>query len=473
MKTQAILTLASLCLAVTLGHSGDMKLYGQDGQQSRPAAAETAVEFHRSRPITLKSPSTPTLAALQLDTEIWSHTRVGVPDMRLLDDANRQVPFLVNTLEQPSQQLVRRTWNAEISQLTPRPDGGLGILVKLPDSDPLPAGLQLITPLTNFELRLRIHAGENTDAPVLVEDALLYDYAQFMNARRTEVPLPGNTSRTFYIVADQTVRNSESRLQELTRTFSKGEEIQRTETVLEERRPLRIDQLQFWTEIPDPVSYEQVLQAWQTKSLRIEEDPKNRQTLVYFSADSRPLTQVTLNTTSRNFSRMVHAECLQGGVPEHWQTYASNELRLLDISGVRESLLTLLIPMQRRLQWRLRIENGDSPPLAITSLELAGPISEIVWLAEPGRTYRLLYDDEYASTPQHDVLALKTALASNAEKITAVAGTPEIRTVTIPATAQAQDLLNNPILLFIIAILCTAVMAWGLYRAFERIKTLG
>jgi hypothetical protein len=129
--------------------------------------------------------------------------------------------------------------------------------------------------------------------------------------------------------------------------------------------------------------------------------------------------------------------------------------------------------MQRRLQWRLRIENGDSPPLAITSLELAGPISEIVWLAEPGRTYRLLYDDEYASTPQHDVLALKTALASNAEKITAVAGTPEIRTVTIPATAQAQDLLNNPILLFIIAILCTAVMAWGLYRAFERIKTLG
>ena len=473
MKTQTILKLASLCLVVVFYQCGNIRLYGQQGQQSQPAAAETALEFHRSRPIELKSPSAPTLAALQLDTEIWNHTREGVPDMRLLDDTGRQVPFLVRTLQQPAQKLVRRTWNAEISELKPRPDGGLEILVRLPDSDPLPVGLQLITPLTNFELRLRVHAGTNTDAPVLVEDALLYDYSQFMNARRTEVPLPGNTSRTLYIVADQTVQNAESRLQELTRTISKGEEIQRTETVLEERRPLRIEQLQFWTEIPDPAGYAQVLESWPAKALKIEEDSKNRQTLIYFSTDSRPLTQITLQTTSRNFSRGVHAECLQPGVPERWRICASSEFRLLDISGVRDSQLTLQLPQQQqRMPWRLRIENGDSPPLAVTGLELAGPVSEIVWLAEPGRNYKLLYSDDHASAPQHDVLALNTALASNAEKITALAGTPEIRTVTLPATVRAHDLLNSPALLISLAVLFTATMAWGLYRAFDRIKTL-
>lgn len=472
MKTQSILKFLRVSVAALICLCFAINLNGQDGSKSQPAADSTVSQFHRSRPVELESPQAPTLAAMRLDAEILSHTRDGLPDMRLLDDALHQVPFLVNPLRQPATDLIRRTWTAEIKQLKPLPEGSLEILVILPDSDPPPAGLQLITPLKNFELRVRIHAGANADAPVLVEDALLYDYSQFMNAHHTEVPLPGNTSRTLLIVVDQAIQIAESRLQELTRTISKGEETQREETVFAERRPLRIDRLLFWTEVPNPAGRKPVLESWPAKSLKIEEDPVTHDTLVYFSADGRPLTQITLQTSSRNFSRSVTAECQSPNLPQRWSVCGNAECRLLDISGVRDSQLTLQFPGQQRWPLRLRIKNGDSPPLAVTGLELAGPVSEILWIAEPGRNYRLLYDDEHVVAPQHDLLALKTALDSNSETIKAVAGAPEVRNVTLPATVRANDLLNNPILLISLALLFIAFMAWGLYRAFERVRTL-
>jgi hypothetical protein len=437
----------------------------QDASDQTP---QTVTEFRQLRPLQTESTTGAVLAALRIDAEIWKETRDELPDLRIIDDREQSVPFVIRPIFEAPKTRIRRTWTAGNTELRPQPDGSLEIVVRLEQGDAQPAGLNLVTPLRNFELRVRVYAGAGKDAPLLTDGGLLYDYSQYMNVRRTELPLGSSTSREFCIVVDQEVQEAESGIRELTRTIAGGTETERTESVIRERRPLRIDRLEFWTEIPDQEGREAVLREWSATALTVEGDAANRQTIVSFAADRRPLSRVTLRTDSHNFNRPAHLEYLLPGTPERWQVCDSDELRMLAIGRVRETHLSLGFPAARHLRWRLRIENGDSPPLSVTGLDLAGPESEIIWLSEPGRSYRLLYGDDRAEVARHDIRAITAALDAGEPTTVATAGAAERREV-LP---REKKVVNRTPLLVALAVLMAAAMSWGLYRAYERISQL-
>lgn len=454
-----------LCLPCAAWLAAGNQVRGQNVSDQVPPQV---VEFRLSRPLQTPPPPKAALAALRIDQEIWSETRIGLPDVRVLDDREQSVPFVIRPILQTPTTRIRRTWTAGNTELRPQSDGSLEILVRLEQQDAQPEGLNLVTPLRNFELRVQVHAGANRDAPLLTESALLYDYSQYMNVRRTELPLGSSTSREFCIVIDQAVQDSESGIRGLTRTIAGGTETERTESVIRERRPLRIDRLEFWTEVPDQELREAVLVEWPAGDLTIEEDPTARQTIVGFSANRRPLSRVTLRTDSRNFNRMAHLEFAVPGTPEHWQIHNSGELRMLAIGAVNETRLSLMFPAERHSRWRLRIENGDSPSLNVRGLDLAGPESDLVWLAESGRNYRLLYGDDHAEAARHDTQAINKALEAGEPVLVATAGSSTRREV-LPREVKY---VNRPALLVGLAVLMVVAMSWGLYRAYERIGEL-
>lgn len=463
LKSEKFLLLALVLLLPAAGR----------GQESPAKPDQTVPRYRCLRPLTTEPVKDPALAAFRIDAGIWEQTRDDLPDLLLSDEGGLDVPYLVRPLLQRQQVKSVRHWLAENTELRPQPNGSLEIVVHLQEGDPQPEGLTLFTPLTNFEIRLRIHAGTDTSGPLLVENALLYDYAQFMNVRSTAVTFNSGSSRSFCLVLDQEVAAAESTLKELTRTFAAGSETQRTESVVQERRPLRIDRLEFQTESAVTDVYTAVLDRWAAASPDIQQNPETRETLVNFSAGRRPLSQVTLQTSSRNFNREVHLEYLIPGEPDRWQTHSSGELRQIAIGRVQENQLTLQCPAERHDRWRLRIENGDSPPLQQLELELAGPVSELIWLAEPNRRVVLLYGDDRAVAPRHNVTVLETALAAGETPHPATAGSVEFRTVVPPAEPiRPRDLINNPLLLTGLAVLLTAAMGWGLYRAAVRLQEL-
>jgi hypothetical protein len=443
------------------------------GQESSSKPNQTVPRYRCLRPLTTEPVRDPALASLRIDASIWEQTRDGLPDLLLSDAGGLDVPYLVRPVQQVQQLKSVRRWPAERTELRPQPNGSLEIVVHLQEGDPQPEGFTLFTPLTNFEIRLRIHAGTDPSGPLLLENALLYDYSQFMNVRNTAVTFNSGTSRSFCLVLDQEVAVAESTLKELTRTFAGGSETQRTESVLQERRPLRIDRLEFQTESAVTDVQGVLLDQWAATLPDVQQDAETRETLVNFSAGRRPLSRVTLQTSSRNFNRTVHLEYLIPGEPDRWQTLSSGELRQIAIGRVKETQLTLECPAGRHDRCRLRIENGDSPPLQQLGLELAGPVSELIWLMEPDRRFVLLYGDDRAAAPRHNVTVLETALAAGEKPHPATAGSVEFRTVVPPAEpVKPRDLINNPVLLTGLAVLLTVAMGWGLFRAAVRLKEL-
>ncbi|MFM7057053.1 MAG: DUF3999 family protein [Planctomycetota bacterium] len=442
-------------------------------QQSAVKSNQTVPRYRCLRPLTTEPVKDPALAVLRLDASIWEQTRDGLPDLLLSDEGGLDVPFLVRPAMQTQSVKALRRWSAEQTELRPQANGSLEIVVHLKKDDPQPEGLTLFTPLTNFELRLQIHAGTDSSGPLLAENALLYDYTQFMNVRSTTVKFNSGSSRSFCLVIDQEVAAAESTLKELTRTFAAGTETQRTESVVQERRPIRIDRIEFSTESAVTEQQVAMLDQWSPESPDVQQNAETRETLVEFAAGRRPLSQVTLQTSSRNFNRTVHLEYHIPGKPDRWQTVSSSQLRQIAIGRVQETQLTLECPPERHDRWRLRIENGDSPPLQAPGLELRGSASELIWLAEPDRHFVLLYGDDTASAPRHNLKVLETALAAGEKPFPATAGVVEFRTVVPPAEPiRPQELINNPVLLTGLAVLLTAAMGWGLYRAAVRLKEL-
>jgi hypothetical protein len=442
-------------------------------QDSSALAQPTVSQYRCRRPLTTEPAAQPSLALLRIDAAIWEQTREGLPDLLLSDDAGRPVAFLVRPVQQTERVRAMRRWMAENPELRPRADGSMEISVQLKEGDPQPEGFALFTPLTNFELRLRVYSGTDTTGQLLVEDAVLYDYSQFMNVRRTDVKFNSGSSRSFCLVIDQEVPVAESTLRELTRTFAGGTETQRTESVVQQRRPIRIDRLEFHTESAVVEQAVQALDSWTVAAPDIQFNAKTQETFVNFTAGRRPLSQITLQTSSRNFSRTAHLEYLVPGKPDRWQTHHSGELRQIQIGRVEETQLKLVFPAERREKWRLRIENNNTPPLQGLGLQLTGPASELVWLAEPNHRTVLLYGDDRVSSPRHDVDILEEALAKGEKPRPATAGPVEFRTVVAPAEPiKSRDIINQPALLIGLAVLLTAAMGWGLYKAAVRLKDL-
>ena len=116
---------------------------------------------------------------------------------------------------------------------------------------------------------------------------------------------------------------------------------------------------------------------------------------------------------------------------------------------------------------------ASCPPLQGLGLQLTGPASELVWLAEPNHSTVLLYGDDRASAPRNEVDILEEVLAKGEKPRAATAGAVEFRTVVAPAEpTNSRDMINHPALLTGLAVLLTAAMGWGLYKAALRLKDL-
>jgi hypothetical protein len=118
------------------------------------------------------------------------------------------------------------------------------------------------------------------------------------------------------------------------------------------------------------------------------------------------------------------------------------------------------------------IQNLDSPPLPITGATGIGPQYELLLLTEPGQSYQLLYDDDQALQPQHDLQALNRAIQLNTPTVTATL-LPVVQRQLRPKQPVAdsgQKLLNSPWLLGIVSLVSAALLGWSLYNAIRRLE---
>lgn len=443
-----------------------LMLCGTSGLASEP-------EFQYSRTITAPALSQVELLAVPLDSAVYEATENGLPDMRLFDGQGQGAPYLLRKAQTTRTATVRKTWTSRRPTARPLDDGGLEITVELDEDDPRPNGLTLVSPLKDFEHRVRVLSfADGEQWKPLGEEAVIFDYSRYIDVRRDQVPFPETRDRHFRIVIDNITSAQESELLELTRQLRGAEETGREEQVTIARRPFRIERINFWREDQREQSTGDKKTEYPVSDFRVEQDPEKKQTLIFLEAMREPLTSLELQTPARNFSRRAAVEVEEKrGVQTSWRTIGANTLSRIDFKGLKQEQLAIEFSESRRDAYRVAIDNRDSSPLEVTGIKAKGNEYEIVFLASPDTQYRLAYGSTDAAPPQYDTAAISQVLGEGFRPTLA-----ELGPLT-PAQGQAaafrwSDILNNRPLLFGAIVLLVIVLGWGLYHAMKRVDNL-
>ena len=295
----------------------------------------------------------------------------------------------------------------------------LEIIVKLRDKAPSAGGLTVVTPLTNYEHRLKVFGsrGDHDWSP-LVSDGLIFDYTRYMDVRNGDVSLPANDFRRFKLEIEQVLDQRESPFLELAERSQDGRKEQRIEVTQIERRPFRIDRINLWR----TVEQESALKARQTgyavEAFQIEQDAKEKVTRIKVWSRREPLTGFTLETPSRNFSRVVKVLVpVTEGVRTDWREVGHGTVHRFQLRGFHKEELMVRFAERRSESYQIVIENADNPPLEITSVQAEGNLYRLVFLAAAGRRYRLDYGSDTAGSPRYDTAAVLASLGPGYQPI--------------------------------------------------------
>lgn len=419
------------------------------------------------------------LVAIVVDSDVYARSRANYPDVRLLDSAtDQEIPYLIRRAQTKRSRKVQQVWHPEDLAVKPLDDGGLEIRFR---SDRkrhprAPQGIRFISPLTNFEHHVRVEVSDDgTEWRTVVDDGLIFDYSQFMDVRNLAIePLNlGDDQPEFYrlTIADVT-QEQQSQLLELTRSLSGEDETNRTERVTINRQPFRIDRIDLWIdEVRDDVVDDKE-QEYPLTIDRTEQDAESKATHIYLKSRREPLTEMTVVTPSRNFSRAARVEVRgESAGADTWHSIGTWNLSRIDFRTLKRESLTMSIPNEiRATEYRLTIDNGDNPPLDVTEVTANGHVYEVVFLATSGKQYDLTYGNEKIAAPNYDTAAIAASLQEGFAPLIATLGEESLVEPAVVPESYWKWLVNNTWAMTAIIGVLVLVLAAALYRATRHLE---
>lgn len=400
-------------------------------QQVQPSRMKPSM-----RSIELPSVEKDTMASLPLDREIYSASSQQLSDLRIVDDREIEIPFIRRTLLSEIKKTVHRYEFINNPKVQLLDKNAISIEFEIdPATHKLPIkGFNLNTALLNFERTITLeHKKKDSDQwETVLKDFLIYDYSQFLDARNTSITLPEGQPPLiggfFRIQIQQAIQEQELRWMTLRRTLKEDKEIGREETLEINRQPFRIERISFWQD-DEIIDHSQPnLQDIPLSNITVQNDKETRSTWIEFQSGGEPLSELTLSARDNNFNRACKLISLADDSTENsspGQTIANANLSKINISGIEHQQLTMKCGDSRHFRYRFIIDNGDNPPLEDLKLSAKGSVEQLIFLATPGRTYRLSYGVADRVIPNYDTLAIQTALTAKIQPIEASLGKVE------------------------------------------------
>ncbi len=365
----------------------------------------------------------PRAVAVALDEEAWAELDERTADLRLFDDAGTPVPYLLRRATDWRAQSVPTPVRARVADLKTLEANAIEILLELKENEPPADRLTIETPLKNFERRVSVQGkAADGDWESLVEDALVYDYARFMDVRQTEIALPRNRARRLRVAIADVTDEQRSALARMTRRRgAAGESVEESYDVT--RRPFRIDRIALVAFRQAERAQAERRRVWPIAGFETKPDAKTGETVVEIAMNRVPVGELTLRVADDNFFRDATVEVpARSEGREVWRPVASGRLHRVRLGGQERESLTLSFSERRAERFRIRVRNNDNPPLTVEGAEAKGPVYEAVFVAEPDRNYRLHYGATGLRAPVYDMAAILSAAGAKATPVVLEAG---------------------------------------------------
>jgi len=303
--------------------------------------------------------------------------------------------------------------------------------------------------------------------------SLIFDYSRYVDARNVLIPFERTSHRHFRLTIEDVTAEQETQLLELNRRLRGSREVDRMETTIVNRRPFRVDGINFYR---DETKFESGLiqnTTYSPTSLSVSDDNKTQQTIVMIANQRQPISEIQLVTKAENFSRAVtiEAQLENSNGLQNWQPVGAGTVSRFAIGAIQREQLTVPIRETQSGQLRLTIANKDSPPLSISGVELKGPRYELIVLAAPNQKLTLEYGSSEAKPGRYDDAALRAALSQGESVVTVTASAPVENQAASAQRTEGWRPWNDSRILFAGIIMLTFLLGWGLFRASSRIES--
>lgn len=408
------------------------------------------------------------LAVVTLDAPLLRETDNSYNNLRLMRADGQETPFQVRPrrgVRTTGREFVLPHRQERVQVLD---DNRLEIILHHTNRYTAPVALLIETKLDNFEKQVAVWAGDGEHWEPLVEAQPIFDYSRFINARHLRVELPPTAHTHLRVLIAEISAAERSPFTQFEQERRQGATVSEVERQSFQRLDFRIDGLLLMAcqSVTQPDAL--VKQPYPLGPLTTTHDPERRETKLRFSAGRAPLTELDLQTPTPFFHRTVTIEGSDS--PERgWIRLGSATLSRLQAGTAHVDETRIPLPRAVRYhEYRLIIEDLDSPPLAITGITALGEVHELVFFHEPPAAYTLFYGGDQIPAPRYDVArALADAPTTGAAVFTLGPDTPN--PAFSPGGTPGRLWWNQRGMLAAAVFLMVAVLGWVLARAARHI----
>lgn len=362
------------------------------------AGVAAAGEWRVSREISGETEAS-RVVAVPLDAHVYANSQPGLADMRVWDQDGREVPRVVLPERDYSFEDRHAERAARILKLEALAGGGMAVACEIERTNAVAVTrLTIHTPLRNYEQTVTVCVPDGSGGwqPVKAAEPL-FDYSRFADVKKETVDLPMLTNRLYRLEiaqADDRVFSAYTSLTEETEGAETTRRVFKRYSV--ESRPFRIDGVSFrdteQVAVADPKRSERAAVA----AVAVTEDRERKSTVLTVDAARAPVSGMAFNPAQQNFERRVTVE---REAPDGWRVIGEGRISRVRLPGMpSEDHLQVRFAEVRTDRLRATVHNDDNPPLSFGADGVALMLQRyrVAFIAEPGRSYRLVYGNPSA-----------------------------------------------------------------------------
>ncbi|MGH9736687.1 MAG: DUF3999 family protein [Candidatus Acidiferrales bacterium] len=341
-----------------------------------------------SRAIDLPATHSPRLVSLKVPQDVYAHASPGLADLRVIDETGAEVPYVLRGEVAASQPVPSQA--ATILENSFAPGHYTQLVLDLKDIQGFHSSIQIDAPEREFMEWVEVAASDDARVWRIVQE----------RAPIFRFPREGHSGTTTVSYSPNNARYLRVRILDAAKQFP----VTSSEIMLKPAAEQQREQLRAKFVAASPTASDQT--AWSAD----------------LGASAFPLSEVRFRVDPGEFVREVTIESSSDG--SQWYGVGSGEVYRFAQRGREFEQLTVPIEVNAERYLRVEIANGNDKPLPGVTPAVYIATQRIAFEQSSGRSYRLLYGDSAARTPQYD-LARRVDEQQMEAALIAQAGTEE------------------------------------------------
>ncbi|MBT3191203.1 MAG: hypothetical protein HN341_01480 [Verrucomicrobia bacterium] len=371
--------------------------------QAKPA--DLAVYPH-ARHLVPESRSAEALGSFVLDSEVFAGTRNDFANMRIVDDAGTEIPFLVRARTEAVTSTSDRVIPTRVEAIRELPGNRIEIEVSRRGPAIVSQEIDLSTRLRNFEKLVTIHGTTDGNSwSEIASGVPVVDYSRFIDYQKTRIPFTSGAYKRLRLVVSDVTLERELPFKKKVREALHGKIKSEFVETSFKTEDFRIDSFRLLGRRTRETGQRAVTRKTPIGDFQVAQD--GSKTIITFAANREPVGGIRIETPSVNFSRPMLVEGRSGGGGGGFKSLFRGVYSHIAIGDVQRDRCTLSLAIPSRcVEWRITIDNRDSPALDISGVWVEEQVNEAVFLGTQTANYRVVYGGSSTVLPRYDVATI-------------------------------------------------------------------